>query len=562
MRKDLAAVDQSAAKKGAAEFGDRVANEELAKAEVQFQIGTMVEANKYKDDQDFDTIEERHAAGMQDQLGKAAANISSASTRALFLERGELGVAKANNVMNVKTTQKKNDRERGYMANAVDLMVKGGMDLEYGDPAEAALGIRLSLDSMVERNVISREDAEQTMRKAQLDMSYGRLKQMDPAQQLAILNSTDKKTKAWLENVPPDVLRQLRDQATSKGEGNMAQDWAMEHRGEDDAMDTMYKQSVKEDWDETLIAKTRIRILRVQQDDEVMKQKDLTDYYEEGAASIYTGETTLEMLEATPEGIEMLKKLSEAQRRNLVTAQDNAIERAAGFGRKYSEQSVVEKLQAYMASDNLIEGRKYWSENYAQLNMSDFKYFNVATSPTKSAALEFKPIRSARQLLTEHRKANPSMSDDEATAVWDTIDVQSAQYFNENKGKMPPKDMVNGWIEEELIQVRHKKNWWPDEVKFLYEMDAPQRAQVTEQLDFIQKATGFNRSTVGDLLSGYANDKYDFVPRMNEALARVRSKFPNEKPYQHWGRIKNMMGLEVGPEQLGSKVLDAGGESA
>jgi len=528
MRQDMAAVDQSAAEKGAKEYGERVANEELAKAEVQFQIGTMAEASKLKDDQDLDTQEERHAAGMEDQLGKASANISSAKTRALFIERGKEGVAKANQAQSKKTTDKKHDRERGYMANAIDLMVKGGMNLEYGDPSEAALGIRLSLDSMVERGVVSREDAESTMRKAQLDMAYGRLKGMDATQQLEILNSKDKKTKAWLKDVPPDVLRQLRDQAEAKEMDNVAQAYAFESRGNENALNDMYDQAEKEGWDDTLTQKTRLRILRLEQDDEVGRQKALEDYYEEGAASIYTGETTIEMLESTPQGIDMLKKLSEAQRRNLVVAQDNAVERQAGKGRKYSDLVVKNKLKKYMADGQIIEGRKYWSENYASLNDADFKYFNVATSPTKSTNASFKPIQSTRQVMDDYLDANPL---DEAgeSKLWDDLNDMAMGYFNDNAGKNPPKQLMQEWVEEMHANVVLK----PDDKSFMW-IDYGGEQMLARDLPDTERKKYFAITDVfkqAGFVSSVGNLKFNqWTEEERQDFRTIRSKFPDEDP--------------------------------
>lgn len=448
---DLAAVETGAAQKGLKDIETRIGNEELATAEVQFQLGAMAEAEKYKDDTELDTIEERHAAGMTDQLSKAAANITSAKTREMFMIRGQEGVARANAVMGQKTTNRKNDREKGYMANAIDLMVKGGMDLEYGDPGEAALGIQLTLDSMVERNVTTRVEAERTLRQAQQDMAYGRLKSMDPRQQLEILNAKDAKTQRWLSEVPPDVLRQLKDQAEAAEMNNEAQAYAFESRGNENALNDMYDQAEKEGWDDERTQKTRLRILRLEQDDEVTNQKALEDYYEEGAASIYSGESTLEMIEGTPQGIEMLKKLSEAQRRNLVAAQDNAVERAAGKGRKYSDLVVKDRLKELMATGQLIEGRKYWSENYASLNDPDFKYFNAVTSPTKSADPAFKPLQTTNQLMSDYLDANP-LDEEGERKLWEDLSDQAEQFWIDNQ-KNPEPAMIRQWVKDKHANI-------------------------------------------------------------------------------------------------------------
>jgi hypothetical protein len=430
------------------EMGERIANEELAKAEVQFQIGAMSEAQKYANDSDLDTIEERHAAGMQDQLGKASANITSAKTRALFITRGEEGVAKANARISDQVTAKKNDREKGYMSNAIDLMVKGGMDLEYGDPGEASLGIQLSLDSMVERNVISRVDAEQTLRKSQLDMAYGRLKSMDPKQQLAILNDPDPKTKAWVENVPPDVIRKLKDEALRQEANNKALGMAIEMKDmtEADGLQALENQFVAGELDDADYEKTRLRFLRLKNDQDVQQQKAIDDYLEEGMAEIYAGNTTIKQLEDSPAGIEMMKKMTEAQRENMYQAEDNAIRRQNGEGRKYSDQVVVTKLREFMASDQPIKGRKYWSENSAKLNMGDFKYFNVATSPTKSTDPKFKPLQTTNQLMADYLDAHPL--DEEGTKqLWDDLSDQVETYQQVNQ-RNPEQAEIRQWVKD------------------------------------------------------------------------------------------------------------------
>lgn len=531
---DLKAVETGAAQQGLKELGERIANEELATAEVQFQLGAMAEAEKYKNDPDLNTIEERHAAGMQDQLGKASANITSAKNRALFITRGEAAVAKANSDMNEKTTARKNDQEKGHMANAIDLMVKGGMDLEYGDPGTAAVGIQLTLDSMVERQVISAVDAQRTMKKAQLDMAYGRLKSMDPTQQLEILNSKDAKTQRWLADVPPDVLRQLKEQAEAAELNNVAQAYAFESRGNENAVNDMYDLAQKEGWDATRIDKTRLRILRLEQDDEVRKQRELEDYYEEGAAEIFAGSATLEMMEATPEGIKMLAKLSEAQRRNLVAAQDNAVERAAGQGRKYSDLVVKNELKRLMATGQLIEGRKYWSENYASLNDLDFKYFNVATSPTKSSAASFKPLQTTNQLMSDYLNAHP-LDEEGERLLWDALSGQAEQYFITEQ-KNPEPAMIRQWVKDKHANIVLDKpttflGFEFGGEEFLERDITPEQRRIVKPITNVYQAAGMTgESAVKQFNSMSAPERAEFT--------RLRLRNPEMDPREFLGRWK------------------------
>lgn len=567
---NLASVETTEAQKGLKEMGDRIANEELATAEVQFQLGAMAEAEKYANDPDLDTVEERHAAGMQDQLGKASANITSAKTRALFITRGEEGVARANAVQAEKTLGKKNDREKGHMANAIDLMVKGGMDMQYGDPGTAAVGIQLTLDSMVERNVISAVDAQRTMKKAQLDMAYGRLKQLPPEEQLKILNDTDPKTRKWLENVPPDVLRSLKDEALRQEENGKALTMAFEMSSMDEAdgLAKLEQDFVNGDLSDADYEKTRLRFLRVKNDQDTQQLAAIDDYLEEGMAAIAYGGTTIAQLENAPGGIEMMKKMTQAQRDNMYAAEDNAMKRSAGQGRKYSDLATKTQLRDLLAKDQHVKARKYWSENSAKLNDGDWKYFNAATSPAKSATTEWKPIRNARQTLAEYKKVNTDMTDKQESDIWDRVDENIESYFNDPKtaGQKPPPALVNEWIDEEFLKIHHTENWWPDEEKFLYEMDETgqlQRDEVVAQLDFIETASGLPRAEAGQLMSAYSSKYFEFVPKVNEALGVVRDRFPNEEPWQHWARIKRMMGITDKPtEGVTPEVLDAGGESA
>jgi hypothetical protein len=548
---DLKSVETTAVQEGLKDISDRIANEELATAEVQFQLGSMAEAEKYKNDPNLDTIEERHAAGMTDQLGKASANITSAKTRALFITRGELGMAKANANMSEKTTTRKNDREKGHMANAIDLMVKGGMDMQYGDPGTAAVGIQLTLDSMVERNVITAVDAQQTMKKAQLDMAYGRLKQLPPEEQLALLDDQNPKTKKWLENVPPDVLRQLKDEALRQEANGRALGMAFEMSSMDEAegLAKLKQDFINGDLDDDDYEKTRLRFLRVKNDQDQVQLSAIEDYLEEGIGEIAFGGTTVAQLEAAPGGIEMMKKMTPAQLNNLYAAEDNAMKRAAGLGIKYSDWPTKSRLRELLASEQNVKARKYWSENSAKLNDGDWKYFNAATSPSKSKAPEWDPIRSARQVLAEYKKQNTDMTDKQESDIWDRIDENIESYFNDPKtaGQKPPKALVNDWVDEEFLKIHHTENWAFDEEKFLYEMDDTgllQRDEVVAQLDFLQEATGLPRGEAGQMMSQYSLDHYEFVPQVNEALAYLRETQPNLEPWQQWNRVKAMLNID------------------
>jgi hypothetical protein len=456
---DREAYVPRAAISGMKELGERIANEEFAKAEVQLQIGAMQETLKFDADGDIDTAEERYGAALQDNLGKASAGITDRRMREEFLTRGAESVAKGNFNMNKKITAKKNDREKGYMVNAIDVMVKGGQDLEYGDPAEAGLGIQLSLDSMVERQVISNVEAQSMMRKATMDIAYGRLKAMPPEQQLEIIDSDDPAIQKWVSEVPPDIVAGLREEAQKQGQDDMAMAYSMTTRGVElgAAMDEMYRKAAEEGWanDADRIDKYRMRIMRLNQDDEAINQNRLNDWYEEGIEEIQSGAVTVAQIRSTPQGRELMRQMSPAQKSNMDQAEDNAIKREAGEGRRYSERAVVDRLKELIVQNRPVEMRKYWSENYAKLNDNDFTYFNQASSPKKSSNPAFRPIQSTRQVMDKYLEKHPfegSDKDRKEDELWTELNDMARTYFEKNAGD-PPKDLIHQWVKEKHANV-------------------------------------------------------------------------------------------------------------
>ncbi len=451
MGTDLKAVETTAAQKGIAAEGERISNEELATAQVQFQLGAMAEAEKYKNDSDFDTIEERHAAGIQDQLGKAAANITSRKMREMFIIRGEEGAAKAKAVMTDKVTKKKNDREKAHSATAIDLLVRQGQDLEYGDPGESALSINLTLDSMVERNVITAVEGQKLAKQSMLDMAYGRLKSMDPEQQLAVLKDENA---TWVEHVPPDVLKQLKDQAEDQDMNNKAlrKAFSMQAMSEEDGLAQLEKEFIDGDLDDQEYEKARLRFQRVKSDEDIQQLKAIEDYMEEGMAEISYGGTTIAQLESSPGGIEMMKKMTQAQRDNMYAAEDNAMERAAGKGRRYSDRPTKEKLKALLATDQVVKARKFWSENSAMFNDSDFNFYDARTSPTKSTTPKFKPLQTTHQLMSDLLAAHPVEGQEAENKLWQDLSDMVTNYQEDNQ-RNPDTELINQWVRDKHAQV-------------------------------------------------------------------------------------------------------------
>ena len=524
-------VATPAAKKALAEWQDRLNREEVSKAQLEFQLAQIQEDEAASLDADIDTIDGRYERNIQNALGRASENITDARIREQFLQDGEQRAMVASAKNRQRTQEKKNERERGYMANAIDTMVKGAMDLEYGDPGTAAIAIRDVLDSQVERGVVGREDAERTFRQAQLDMAHGRLKAMDPEEQLAILDSEE--AQPWLSNIPPDTLATLRREAEDQAKNSAALRAAFSMSGmeTEDGLQELERQFINGEIDERDYEKRRSRFLREKQDQEVQLQKELEDYYEEGARSIWSGESTLDDMQASQEGRLLLEKMTEAQRRNLEEAQNNANERAAGRGRKYSDRTVVDTLHRMLANGQDIEARKYWSENYAKLNDRDFEFYDQRTSPSKSQAPEFKPLITANALMTDYLQEYP-LDEEQERMFREKIDDKARDYYEES-GKQPPRDMVNGWIRDEHREVVLKKpylegTWleWGGKKVLVRDMEPAQREEF-DMIDGTYRAAGLGPAGVQEYQDLQEWERREFM--------KLRERFPDMDPMRFIG---------------------------
>ena len=204
---------------------EKLDNEEISKAQVQYQLAQMSEIEKFEKDTNIDTSHETYATAIDEQLAKAGQNITNSAVRELFMEKGSVVAAESKLKVNEKQFGKVRDRERGYMSSAFAAIVDGAKNLEYGDPATAALALQMTADSMVERGIMTRQEAEKTISGANDDIALGRLKSMRPDQQLEILNSMEGDN-AWAKRVPPETQKLLKTQAETELANTMAMDFA------------------------------------------------------------------------------------------------------------------------------------------------------------------------------------------------------------------------------------------------------------------------------------------------------------------------------------------------
>lgn len=512
-------------------------NEEMAKAKVEFELAQIVESQKYDQDNDLETIEERHGAGQKEGLAKAAANITNSNIRDMFIESGNVTVAKNNAVMGQKVFRRKADQERGFMGNAFAEIVKNTINMQSGDQGldtgeqmqQGIIAIQLSTDSMVERGVMSQEEAQGIVRKAQYDMAIGRLKAMDPADQLRALEQ------AWTKQLPAHLLRSLKDAALEKARDQQAHDrvMAMADMTMTQGLNELKLLAAKEGWDVEEYDKARFRFMREKKDQELGNQAMQEDLYEVHFSDIFMGYGRIEDIP----NFEQFA-MSAAQKSNLQLAQDNADKRAAGELVRESSDPVVEaRLKQYLSEGRDIAARKYWSENYARLNTSDFRYWDRRLSPKKNSDPAFKPIRTTRQVMDEFLDQNP-LNDAQKMQMWNRLEELAEEYFSRTNENMP-KDLQQQWVREEFIKVTTEVEpwYWPDTEKLVQDMTTAERKDYSALTSWLRGAIPFtNQSEAAAIYSQYTLNERD------ELRAAIRSN-PEMESWEIWARFKVALGL-------------------
>lgn len=518
---------------------ERQDNEELANARITFELSQIVEASKYDQDSDLETIEERHGAAQKEGLAKAAGNISNTEIRNMFIQEGGVTVERNNAVMGEKVFARKSDRERGFMSNAFAEIVKNTINMQSGDQGlntgeqmqQAIISIQLATDSMVERGVIDVESAQALVRKSQYDMAIGRLKAMDPVDQLKALEED------WTKQLPADLLRSLREAAEEKARDQQAQNRALEMSGMTitQGLEKIKEQYLKEGWDVEEYDKVRLRFLREKQDQEVGKQAMQEDLYENHYSDIFMGASRIEDIPNFEQ-----YAMTAAQKANLQLAQDNADKRAAGeLVKEFSDPVVEAILKEFIASGQDIAARKYWSENFAKLNTSDFRYWDRRLSPKKSSDPSFKPIRTTRQVMNEFLETN-ELDDKKRSLMWGRLEVLADEYWQEHQENMP-KDLQQKWVRDEFIRVTTEIEPWyfgGDTEKLVAEMETKERTKYVTMTSFLRGAIpGISQQEAADLYSEYTVEE-------REQLDWLVGSNPKMESWEIWARFKAMLGKQ------------------
>jgi len=213
---DIARIDLSAAGSGMAAIGRSIgdleaANTEaqIAKAEADFLIMKTEQESAYDQDEDYETIQERHSGAMNEGLGEFASRIGNPRARSKFVERSRVGIAASEERMAGVAWGKEVDAELAEMQERTDKLKdsgwKGG-DQGMIDSHAAAIGM---YQAARDQGYITEQERVELTKRFKTDLAIGRLEMMDPADRVQALGQP------WADNLPENVKGRLMREATA-----------------------------------------------------------------------------------------------------------------------------------------------------------------------------------------------------------------------------------------------------------------------------------------------------------------------------------------------------------
>jgi hypothetical protein len=490
VKNELVAIEQ--------ERYERNQREEIAKAQTDFQILMAQQNAAYDNDDDVDTIMGRYEENVYNGLSGIASEISDPRARDFFVHQNNLAIEQGKVRMQGVIHNKRSDNARAYAVAATDIIQKDA--IAGGSMQFAQQSLESMYLSMAEQGFIDKELAQEAIINSRNTMAIGRLKTMPPEVQLQALNED------WAKELPLDVQVQLKDQAEAAMMNDealsLAQGWMEEGLNMDQVNVELAK--IK---DSALFEKARTRILQLKNDDEAGLQEMQKELYEEYFSGVAYGDMKIS-------DIPDLDKygMSPAQITNLQSAETRAAKRAAGeHVPEYSNPEVVAKLRGHLARQELQQARKYFSENFAELNDSHFRYFESQVQPSMKNDGTGKALRTLNQTMNRLLREN-GLEKDYAieNQIWDNLNRRFENYI-QREGKVPTDREKNEWAKDEFLNIRRDPDaWFFDEDEYLFNMTEDERSDFWEAADLL-------RQTIPNITRDQIVERYEEMLRQRNA---------------------------------------------
>lgn len=458
---------------------------EAAEADVNFQIAQTQQNAAYDQDDDEDTIVERYEGATMEAMGQAAASISDPGLREQFMNEKRLAIEQGKAKMGQMAFAKKADKKNAFVNEASSVIQKGA--IEGGDMGAAQNSLARMWESMAEQGFTTHANAQAEIEKSKYTMAVGRLKTMDPESQLEALKEP------WVTDLPLDVRVALKDEALNELLDDKALIAANKMIEDDLTQDEINRELLKIK-DPDLLDKTQTRITQFKNNAELGKQEHQLDLYEEYFGDVAMGNLPIsDIPELDTYG------LSPAQLTNLQAAEARAAKKRAGeFVPVYSDPETLADLRGMVAKNEIQKARTYFSENFAKLNDSHYRYFESQVQPSKAKDPATKSLRTLNQTMNRLLRENDMEKDFGAeNQIWDNLARRYDEYIILN-GKVPDERTRNEWAKDEFINIKRDPDAWIfDNDETIANMSNAERADFFEAADALRQAyPGISRDQI------------------------------------------------------------------
>lgn len=204
------------------QLAEKEARSQFAKAQADLTISLQSAHEKYKNDPEWNTINERYAEETQKRISQIADSIGIPAMREQFLVENSPRINEAKERVAGVAWTKQKDFEIGDTANKAESLMNAG--IQNGDLAESAYNFDMLVDSNVERGFMTADDAELAKQKFRNDLAVRHIKALAPEQrEYALKHNKDVKA-----NLPPDTYNTLLRQAEEDTNLGEAQKYAYE----------------------------------------------------------------------------------------------------------------------------------------------------------------------------------------------------------------------------------------------------------------------------------------------------------------------------------------------
>lgn len=182
---------------------------EYSKAKASFLMVKAEQDNAYNDREDYDTFDKEYTHNVSEAAAVGTSMITDPALRDQFVNEVSVMQEQGRQRILNLAGDKEKDQERATIEEEADTLTRTTLNSD-GDIVEAYSTLKTRLDAAAAMNVISYEYAQNRAEEARTSMAVSKLQGLEPQDRLEALDES------WTKFIPPDKVKQLRDEANAQ----------------------------------------------------------------------------------------------------------------------------------------------------------------------------------------------------------------------------------------------------------------------------------------------------------------------------------------------------------